>query len=34
VGAVEHSYTQPEFAHRYLESFGAELPKRFFGPRR
>jgi adenosine kinase len=30
VGTAEHSYTQPAFAHRYLESFGSELPKAFF----
>jgi adenosine kinase len=32
VGTAEHSYTLPEFAHRYLESFGSELPKGFFRP--
>jgi adenosine kinase len=32
VGTAEHSYTRPEFAHRYLESFGVELPKGFFRP--
>jgi len=31
VGTAEHAYTKPEFATRYGEAFGAELPARFFG---
>lgn len=30
VGTIEHDYTQPEFALRYKESFGAELPEKFW----
>ena len=31
VGTAEHSYNRDEFAERYGDSFGAELPKQFFG---
>ena len=31
VGTAEHAYTKQEFAGRYNDSFGAELPPRFFG---
>jgi adenosine kinase len=27
VGTIEHDYTQPEFARRYQEAFGIELPE-------
>ena len=30
VGTIEHEYTQTEFASRYKESFGAELPEKFW----
>ena len=31
VGTIEHAFTPAEFAHRYKESFGAELPEKFWG---
>jgi len=31
VGTAEHAYTKPEFATRYGDAFGAELPASFFG---
>ena len=30
VGTIEHDYTPAEFARRYKESFGAELPEKFW----
>ena len=30
VGTIEHDYTSAEFAHRYRESFGADLPEKFW----
>jgi adenosine kinase len=30
VGTAEHSYTPEDFVERYRESFGAELPRKFF----
>ena len=30
VGTIEHDYTPAEFARRYKESFGAELPDKFW----
>jgi adenosine kinase len=30
VGTIEHDYTPAEFTHRYKESFGAELPEKFW----
>jgi adenosine kinase len=32
VGTIEHDYTPAEFAHRYRESFGADLPEKFWAP--
>ena len=31
VGTAEHAYTKQEFAGRYGDAFGAELPRGFFG---
>jgi hypothetical protein len=30
VGTIEHAYTPAEFARRYHDSFGAELPEKFW----
>ena len=32
VGTAEHSYTRPEFATRFKESFYSDLPEKFFLP--
>lgn len=31
VGTIEHSYTHEDFAARFRESFGSDLPAEFFG---
>ena len=33
VGTAEHSYTKQEFTSRFRESFGADLPARFWSAR-
>jgi adenosine kinase len=34
VGTIEHKYTHAEFAVRYRDAFGAELPEKFWRPAR
>jgi adenosine kinase len=30
VGTIEHSYTRAEFSERHRESFGTDVPDRFY----